>query len=170
MDPRSPMEEPADGQSRRQYTPNLWGEFFLIHEPCTPSELFYMKEKLEVKNENVRRILLDAAASNDLTRRLDLIDTLERLGVAYHYRKEIDEMLHTVYNDKHGGSEDLYVTSLRFYLLRKHGYTISSGKKHVVSCTENMQFTLTICMQSKDKLSIDTLINYVCRCVCEVQG
>ncbi|CAL5004164.1 unnamed protein product [Urochloa decumbens] len=44
----------------------------------------------------------------------------------YHYKKEIDELLRAVYDDKDGGSDDLYATSLRFYLLRKHGYTVSS--------------------------------------------
>jgi hypothetical protein len=35
-----------------------------------------------------------------------------------------------IYNDKDDGdSYDLYITSLRFYLLRKHGYAVSSGKK-----------------------------------------
>ncbi|KAK3121227.1 hypothetical protein QOZ80_8BG0648660 [Eleusine coracana subsp. coracana] len=115
-----------DGQSRRQYTPSLWGEFFLTHEPCTPSELLSMKEKAEAKKEEVRRIVLDAAASDDLTQKLDLVDVLQRLGVAYHYKKEIDDVLCAVYDDKLGGSDDLYVTSLRFYLLRKHGYSVSS--------------------------------------------
>ncbi|TVU42228.1 hypothetical protein EJB05_08621, partial [Eragrostis curvula] len=111
---------------RRQYLPSVWGDFFLSHQPCTESELVSMKEKAQDKKEEVRRILLDAAASEDLARKLDLIDTLQRLGVGYHYRKEIDDVLRAVYDEKHGGSDDLYVTSLRFYLLRKHGYAVPS--------------------------------------------
>ncbi|KAK3123119.1 hypothetical protein QOZ80_8AG0624290 [Eleusine coracana subsp. coracana] len=121
-----PEVELDDGQSRRQYTPSLWGEFFLTHEPCTPSELLSMKEKAEAKKEEVRRIVLDAAASDDLAQKLDLVDVLQRLGVAYHYKEEIDDVLRAVYDDKLGGSDDLYVTSLRFYLLRKHGYAVPS--------------------------------------------
>ena len=125
-------EEESDGQNRRHYTPSVWGDFFLTHKPRTPSELLSMKEKAQAKKEEVRQIVVDAATSSDLARKLDLVNTLQRLGVAYHYREEIDELLHAVYHDEkqNGGSDedDLYVTSLRFYLLRKHGYAVSSGK------------------------------------------
>ncbi|XP_062190962.1 (E)-beta-caryophyllene synthase-like [Phragmites australis] len=110
----------------RPYTPSPWGDFFLTHQPCTPAELLSMKEKAQARKEEVRRILLDAAASSDLARKLDLVDALQRLGVDYHYKKEIDELLRAVYDDRDGASDDLYVTSLRFYLLRKHGYTVCS--------------------------------------------
>jgi hypothetical protein len=40
----------------------------------------------------------------------------------YHYKKQIDELLCSVYEDEDGGSDNLYITSLRFYLIRKHGY------------------------------------------------
>ncbi|TVU42234.1 hypothetical protein EJB05_08627, partial [Eragrostis curvula] len=120
-----PVAEP-NGHSRRQYAPSLWGNFFLTHEPFTQKELLSMKEKALVMKEEVRRILLDTAASDDVAKKLELVDSLQRLGVGYHYRNEIDEVLRAVYDDNHTGSDDLYVTSLRFYLLRKHGYAISS--------------------------------------------
>lgn len=86
--------------------------------------------------EEVRLIVLDAAASDDLTQKLVLIDVLQRLGVAYHYKKEIDELLRAMYDDKDTIPDDLYTTSLMFYLLRKHGYAIPSGKNFVISmCT-----------------------------------
>ena len=128
-----PAEKDVQQHSRRQYPPSLWGDFFLTHQPCTPAELLSMKEKAQAKKEEVRRIVLDAAASDDLARKLDLVDALQRLGVDYHYKKEIDELLRAVYDDKDGGSDDLYVTSLRFYLLRKHGYAVSSGKEFIAS-------------------------------------
>lgn len=60
---------------------------------------------------------------------------MELLGMIRHYKKEIDDILRAVYDDhEDGGSDgdDLYVTSLRFYLLRKHGYAVSSGKIFVL--------------------------------------
>ncbi|CAO2164463.1 unnamed protein product [Urochloa humidicola] len=115
------------GHHHRPYTPSPWGDFFLTHQRCTPSELLSMKEKAREKEEEVRGILLAATATPDnLVRKLDLVDALQRLGVDYHYKKEIDELLRAVYDDKEDGSDDLYTTSLRFYLLRKHGYNVSS--------------------------------------------
>nr|CAB3482105.1 unnamed protein product [Digitaria exilis] len=55
---------------------------------------------------------------------------MELLGMIRHYKKEIDDILRAVYDDhEDGGSDgdDLYVTSLRFYVLRKHGYAVPSG-------------------------------------------
>ncbi|CAL4985297.1 unnamed protein product [Urochloa decumbens] len=121
-----PSSELDAHQSRREYTPSLWGDFFVTHQPCTEDELLCMKEKAQAMEEEVRRIVLDATSSDDLARKLDLVDVLQRIGLDHHYNKEIDELLRAVYDDEHGVVHDLYVTSLRFYLLRKHGYTVSS--------------------------------------------
>jgi (-)-germacrene D synthase len=89
-----------------------------------------MKERAKVKEQQVRQIIQETMASSNLLRKLELVDTLQRLGVDYRYYEEIDQLLRSVYDDGDkdgGGSDDLYLTSLRFYLLRKHGYTTSSG-------------------------------------------
>lgn len=60
---------------------------------------------------------------------LELIDTLQRLGLAYHFETEIRNMLHNIYNneDDKWKKENLYATSLEFRLLRQHGYHVSQG-------------------------------------------
>ena len=86
-------------------------------------QLLSTKERAQIKEEEeVRRIILEIATSSNLAQKLELVDTL--IGVDYHY-KEINDLLCSIYNDEDGGSDDLYITSLRFYLLRKHGYNIS---------------------------------------------
>ncbi|XP_066326143.1 (E)-beta-caryophyllene synthase-like [Miscanthus floridulus] len=111
----------------RPYTPSPWGDFFLHHIPCTPSQLFSMKEKAQINKEEVRQVILETLASSSLVEKMmELVDRLQRLGVDYHYKKEINDLLCYDYNDKDGGSSNLYITSLRFYLLRKHGYGVSS--------------------------------------------
>ncbi|CAN6180495.1 unnamed protein product [Urochloa humidicola] len=115
----------------RPYTPSIWGDFFLKHQPCTPSQLLSMKESARIKQEKVRQIILDTGASSELDRKLELVDTLQRIGVDYHYKREIDELLRDIHGTQHeeeeeGCDDKLYVVSLRFYLLRKHGYNISS--------------------------------------------
>ena len=97
-------------------------------------QLVSMKERARSKQEEVRQILLDTiAASSELVHKLELVDTLQRIGVDYHYRKEIDELLRDVvqgpqHEEGCDDDDELYVVSLRFYLLRKHGYNVSSGK------------------------------------------
>nr|QJA42391.1 terpene synthase TPS20 [Setaria viridis] len=110
----------------RHYSPSPWGDFFLNHVTCTPSQLLSMKETARIKEEEVRKIIMEIIASSNLAQKLELVDTLQRIGVDYHYKKEIDDLLCSIYNDKDRGSNDLYITSLRFYLLRKHGYTVSA--------------------------------------------
>ncbi|KAK3122687.1 hypothetical protein QOZ80_8AG0616830 [Eleusine coracana subsp. coracana] len=118
----------SESQRRPQpFTPSLWGDFFLNHRPCTTSQLVSMRERARAVQEEVRKTILEATASSDLIRKLELIDTLQRIGVDYHYKEEIHELLCRVYDDSDdGGYDDLYLTSLRFYLLRKHGYSVSS--------------------------------------------
>lgn len=133
----------AEQDCRRQYAPSVWGDFFISYEPCTTEELLSMQEKARALKEEVRRIVLAASNDDDLVRKLELVDALQRLGVDYHFKKEIDVLLLAVYGDEDGGSNDLYVASLRFYLLRKHGYTVSSGKKF--TC----YYFVTLCYNSE---------------------
>jgi len=86
-----------------------------------------MKERAKSKKEQVRQIILETVATSNLVQKMELVDTLQRIGLDYHYKKEIDDLFCSVYDDKDGGSDNLYMTSLRFYLLRKHGYRVSSG-------------------------------------------
>ncbi|WVZ95133.1 hypothetical protein U9M48_040934 [Paspalum notatum var. saurae] len=109
---------------QRPYTPSPWGDFFLHHIPCTPSQYSVMTDKAKLKKEEVKTMLLDMD-SFDLHDKLEFIDTLERLGLGHHYIKEIHELLSNVYKVR-DRDLDLPTTSLWFYLLRKHGYHISS--------------------------------------------
>ncbi|AQK40889.1 terpene synthase23 [Zea mays] len=121
----------------------LWGDFFLHHVPCRPGQVYtidnkritkldeisflqylIMKDNVEIMKEEVKKMLLDVGSS-DLSHKLDCIDTLERLGLDYHYTKEIDELMCNVFEAR-DQDLDLTTTSQLFYLLRKHGYHISS--------------------------------------------
>lgn len=61
---------------------------------------------------------------------LQLIDTIQRLGIEYHFQEEIDQALLTTFENfdhfcKH--NSDLHSIALRFRLLRQHGHIISYG-------------------------------------------
>ncbi|CAI0456491.1 unnamed protein product [Linum tenue] len=71
----------------------------------------------------------DEAAMAD---KLQLIDTIQRLGVGYHFETEIEEALEKVYdkgdglfNNMDDKGTDLYHATLRFRLLRQHGFPVS---------------------------------------------
>lgn len=76
-------------------------------------------------------MILDCGSA-DLPLKLELVDTLERLGLDYHYEKEIDDLLCSIRDDA-GEDCDVRTTALRFYLLRKHGYHVSPGKTSITN-------------------------------------
>lgn len=86
-----------------------------------------MKERAEVLREDVRNMV---KGSTELPETLNLIITLQRPGLDYYYENEIDKLLHDVYNSDYD-DKDLKLVSLRFYLLRKNDYDVSSGKIYI---------------------------------------
>ncbi|KAL5221173.1 hypothetical protein ABZP36_025886 [Zizania latifolia] len=104
------------------FHPSLWGNFFLNYQPPTAPKRAYMKERAEVLKEEVRKMI---KVSNEVSKILDLVITLQRLGLDSYYETEIDELLHTVYNTDYN-AKDLNQASLRFFLLRQNGYDVSS--------------------------------------------
>lgn len=70
---------------------------------------------------------------NNFSFKLNFIDSIQRLGVSYHFEHEIDRALHQIYdistkdNNIISHDNDLHHVALLFRLLRQHGYRISSG-------------------------------------------
>ncbi|KAG5555548.1 hypothetical protein RHGRI_006255 [Rhododendron griersonianum] len=81
----------------------------------------YVKRATKLK-EDVKKMLKEVADPLD---GLEIIDDLQRLGVFYHFEDEIKRVLESIYNSKRDGNEDgLHATSLKFRLLRQHGYNV----------------------------------------------
>ncbi|CAL5009940.1 unnamed protein product [Urochloa decumbens] len=96
----SPIASAPHSQRKlRHYCPSPWGDFFLNYVTCTPSQLLSMKEMAHKGGGGVE----------DHIRNIFLLQSGSKAGAHYG-----------IY------SSDLYITSLQFYLLRKHGYTISA--------------------------------------------
>ncbi|PHT24480.1 5-epiaristolochene synthase [Capsicum baccatum] len=112
------------------FSPSLWGDMFLSFSIDNHVEQKYAEE-IEVLKEQTRSMLL--ATGRKLEEKLNLIDVIERLGIAYHFEKEIDEILEQIYKENsnfEGGdyNDDLCTCALQFRLLRQHGYNISLSK------------------------------------------
>ncbi|KAF7070063.1 hypothetical protein CFC21_075620 [Triticum aestivum] len=110
-------------RSHRFHHPTVWGDFFLGFRPFSPAQCLSMKNKAEVMKEELRATIVDSG-SVDLPRKLELVDTLQRLGLDYHYGKEINDLLCGIH-DAGDEARDLHTTALRFYLLRKQGLNVS---------------------------------------------
>ncbi|XP_022762477.1 probable terpene synthase 9 [Durio zibethinus] len=102
------------------YHPSIWDPE-LIESLTTPYSYEFHGTKLENLKKEAKNLL---AFVQDPSATLNLIDLIQRLGVAYHFGKEIDEALNNV--RRKTVTEDLYTTSLLFRILREHGYPIST--------------------------------------------
>ncbi|XP_017240036.1 (R)-limonene synthase 1, chloroplastic-like [Daucus carota subsp. sativus] len=107
------------------YEPCIWDDDF-VQTLATD----YTKERFNGRvNElkgNVIEMLNDVAKPN--LDQLELIDNLQRLGLGYHFEKEIKSALMKIYEDQSSETlkrNDLHAAALRFRLLRQHGYDIS---------------------------------------------
>ncbi|KAJ4945397.1 hypothetical protein NE237_022051 [Protea cynaroides] len=83
------------------------------------------KHLLQNENTKIIRKRMLAVDANDSSKKLRLIDSLQRLGVAYHFEGEIEEALKQIHDAPNGFDEiDLYTMALQFLLLRQHGYNV----------------------------------------------
>ncbi|PIA25896.1 hypothetical protein AQUCO_10400006v1 [Aquilegia coerulea] len=122
----------AKAEVIRHFHPSVWtGHDFISTSKTHPID----EERLETLKKKVKSML--SLASVDSFQELDLIDKIQRLGVAYHFEDEIEDVLQRTYNDDYtnffaqnviGKDEhaDLCYVSLRFRLLRQAGYYVST--------------------------------------------
>ncbi|KAJ8436237.1 hypothetical protein Cgig2_023412 [Carnegiea gigantea] len=105
------------------FHPCRWGEHIFTLSPLPQEIRGQMEQDIKELKELIKMELLES--SNKPKEQLELIDTIERLGVAYHFEEEIEEalqQLHAIHHDQ----DDLYYISLRFRILRQHGFHASS--------------------------------------------
>ena len=103
--------------------------------------------KVEELKEEVRRDVL--ASAGHPSQQLSLIDALQRLGVAYHFEREIQEALQYIFATYNGYNEleddDVYNVALRFRLLRQQGFNASCSETHVSFSTYIPHISWVMC-------------------------
>ncbi|KAM4105628.1 hypothetical protein ACB094_04G005800 [Castanea mollissima] len=106
------------------FHPSIWGDHFISNTSEDKDIHFRKVHEVEELKDEVRNELF---ATGHLSQQLGLIDALQRLGVAYHFEREIQEALEHIYmtfNNKID-VDDLYKVSLIFRLLRQNGFRVS---------------------------------------------
>lgn len=137
------------------FHPNIWGKYFLtcpsdvikhlvtnyMHSlnmhacslvfVCIQTIDTWTEQHHKELKEEVRRMI--ASDADKPAHKLRLIDAVQRLGVAYHFGKEIDDALEKISHDPFDDKDDLHIVSLCFRLLRQHGIKMSCGMKTFLS-------------------------------------
>ena len=94
---------------------------------------------------NVKDLFAEAV---DKVAKLELIDSVEKLGLDSHFDVEIKEALDIISSTKNKNpspKEDLNTTALCFRLLRQHGYEVSQGK--IILAFKNPVFLIQVRLQ-----------------------
>ncbi|KAJ0444427.1 putative beta-farnesene synthase [Helianthus annuus] len=139
------------------FSASIWGDQFLTFEE--PDDLEMEKKVVEVLKEEVRKELVIKGSSNESLQHMkliELIDVVQRLGVAYHFEDEIEEALkhiYVTYGEKWVDLNNLHNLSLWFRLLRQQGFNVSSGifKYHMY---EKGNFKESLCEDAQGLLAL----------------
>ncbi|KDP30235.1 hypothetical protein JCGZ_17017 [Jatropha curcas] len=140
------------GKKRRSanYHPTIWN-FQIIDSLSTPYTYELHATQLEELKHQVRTLLLDSTKEPYV--QLKLIDSIQRLGVAYHFQVEIKETLMDLSRLDLSVSGDLNTIALHFRLLREHGFPVSSGAFDKF-CYEDGKFMDNLKEDAKGLLSL----------------
>lgn len=84
--------------------------------------------RMEKLTEDVKQLIY---MKKGMEEQLQLIDHLQQLGVAYHFKEDIKDALGTIYGSVEKVNmllkDNLHATALMFRLLREHGFDVSEG-------------------------------------------
>ncbi|KAJ4762472.1 Terpene synthase [Rhynchospora pubera] len=119
------LQSPQLGRRSANFRPTIWHDYF-IHSIKNGDELDQIgnaQRVCKLKNEASQMIYKE----EPLRDKLELIDALQQLGVAYHFEEEINDVLtdiHVCQDLSAIMNSDLYLVSLFFRLLRTNGFSV----------------------------------------------
>ncbi|KAL9297600.1 hypothetical protein ACSQ67_023496 [Phaseolus vulgaris] len=109
------------------YQPNLWSYDFLQSLKHSYADTRY-EDRAQQLQEEVRKMIKDE--NSDMWLKLELINDVKRLGLSYHYDKEIGETLLRFHSSARFSAtivhRSLHETALCFRLMREYGYDVSA--------------------------------------------
>nr|G0Y7D2.1 RecName: Full=Alpha-thujene synthase, chloroplastic; AltName: Full=Terpene synthase 2; Short=LcTPS2; Flags: Precursor [Litsea cubeba]AEJ91555.1 alpha-thujene synthase [Litsea cubeba] len=133
------------------YKPSKWDSNFV-----ETLESDYKKENHEMYIEklmgDVKHLMKEVVNPIE---KMELVDTIQRLGLGYLFNKEIKEVLNTITTSKATlkTKKDLHAVALQFRLLRQHGYEVSPDAFHEFK-DEKGGFKESLCMDIKGMLCL----------------
>ncbi|GAV65148.1 LOW QUALITY PROTEIN: Terpene_synth domain-containing protein/Terpene_synth_C domain-containing protein, partial [Cephalotus follicularis] len=100
------------------YQPTIWTDDYVqsLRNPYKGEAYDILANELKEKV----KIMLEEVV--DPLEQLELVDTLQRTGLLYHFKDEVKKVLKSIYNDNH--QQKFYATSIEFRLLIQHGYNV----------------------------------------------
>ncbi|CAL4972950.1 unnamed protein product [Urochloa decumbens] len=110
------------------FEPCVWGDFFVTYTPpLLQRSEEWIRERADKLKGEVRQ-MFDADKAMSVADMVNLVDELERLGIDNHFRKEINAALCRIHTEglDVGHFDNLDIVSLRFCLLRQHGFWVSA--------------------------------------------
>ncbi|TYI84646.1 hypothetical protein E1A91_D05G379700v1 [Gossypium mustelinum] len=122
---KTSIEDVTITRRSANYHPAIWDYDYVqsLRNDFVQDESY--KERSRKLKEEVRMMLGNVV---DRLEKLELIDTLQRLGLSYHFEAEINNTLKNISSDRISTAawkkENLYATALEFRLLRQHGYKV----------------------------------------------
>ncbi|XP_074590692.1 monoterpene synthase 8, chloroplastic-like [Curcuma longa] len=128
----STADRPSSDAARRSahYQPNMWSNDYIqslaVESPVEEKD--QSTARIVLLKERIRKVISE---KKEVEEQLQLIDHLQQLGVAYHFKDDIKDALTSI----HGSLEDIislqlndtdvHVTALLFRLLRENGFSIT---------------------------------------------
>ncbi|KAL7122289.1 hypothetical protein ACP275_01G036100 [Erythranthe tilingii] len=115
------------------FPPSLWGDLFSSSNMDIQLSDMYTEE-INVLKEEARNMLI--SCESKLSEKLVLIDTIERLGLSYHFENEIEQQLALAFNaygshlkilEPDQEKDDLSFVALQFRLLRQRALDAPSS-------------------------------------------
>ncbi|KAF3615532.1 putative 3-oxo-Delta(4,5)-steroid 5-beta-reductase-like [Capsicum annuum] len=111
------MYDDASSRHLANFHSTVWGHHFLSYTSQLTEITTQEKQEQEELKEKVRNMLMETL--DDSTQKLVLIDTIQRLGVAYHFHNEIETSIKNIFDTTMSQLNDdsLYVVALLIVMM-----------------------------------------------------
>ncbi|CAM8980238.1 unnamed protein product [Rhodiola kirilowii] len=118
---------------------------------------FFQGEGFKIQRDKMKQRVFDMLGCvSDRSEQLELINDLKRLGVAYHFEKEIKTILNKIYYTNYVFDEscaDLHSTAFTCMLFRQHGYAVPQDVLKPF-LDDTGKFKLSLCADIRGLISL----------------